>query len=54
MNISGHNIPHVALGGFILVVGFMAFNGGSQASISQPGMYMIFFFKNLPAKVVKK
>ena len=31
----GHNIPHISLGGFILVSGFMAFNGGSQASISQ-------------------
>ena len=37
MYISGHNIPHISLGGFILVAGFMAFNGGSQASISQAG-----------------
>ena len=37
MYLSGHNIPHVALGGFILVAGFMAFNGGSQASINAPG-----------------
>ena len=28
---------HVALGGFILFFGFFAFNGGSQASISQEG-----------------
>lgn len=35
--ISGHSIPHVSLGGFILIFGFMAFNGGSQTSISQPG-----------------
>ena len=35
--VSGHNIPHVALGGFLLVAGFMAFNGGSQASITAPG-----------------
>ena len=33
MYIAGHNIPHISLGGFILVAGFMAFNGGSQASI---------------------
>ena len=28
--ISGHSIPHVSLGGFILIFGFMAFNAGSQ------------------------
>ena len=39
MYVSGHNIPHVALGGFILVAGFMAFNGGSQASINAPGNF---------------
>ena len=33
MYVAGHNIPHISLGGFILVAGFMAFNGGSQASI---------------------
>ncbi len=32
--IGGHSIPLVTLGGFILVMGFMAFNGGSQGSIS--------------------
>ncbi|XP_077994370.1 putative ammonium transporter 1 [Glandiceps talaboti] len=37
VNISGHTVPLVALGGFILMFGFFAFNGGSQASISQPG-----------------
>ncbi|XP_074660188.1 putative ammonium transporter 1 isoform X1 [Tubulanus polymorphus] len=35
--IPGHSVPLGALGGFILVFGFFAFNGGSQASISQPG-----------------
>ncbi|NP_001161500.1 ammonium transporter-like protein [Saccoglossus kowalevskii] len=35
--LSGHTVPLVALGGFILMFGFLAFNGGSQASISQPG-----------------
>ena len=35
--ISGHSIPLIALGGFILIFGFMAFNGGSQGSISQEG-----------------
>ncbi len=35
--IAGHSIPLVTLGGFILVMGFMAFNGGSQGSISHVG-----------------
>jgi ammonia channel protein AmtB len=28
--ISGHSVPFAALGGFILLFGFLAFNGGSQ------------------------
>jgi len=35
--IRGHSVPFAALGGFILLFGFMAFNGGSQTSISNPG-----------------
>ena len=35
--IVGHSIPLVSLGAFILVFGFFAFNGGSQAAISSPG-----------------
>ncbi|XP_014669407.1 PREDICTED: putative ammonium transporter 1 [Priapulus caudatus] len=35
--IKGHSVPLAALGGFILLLGFLAFNGGSQASISQQG-----------------
>jgi len=35
--ISGHSIPLISLGAFILIFGFFAFNGGSQASISAPG-----------------
>ncbi|XP_013415373.1 putative ammonium transporter 1 [Lingula anatina] len=35
--ISGHNVPLAALGGFILMFGFFAFNGGSQASVSKSG-----------------
>ena len=30
--ITGHSMPLVALGGFILVMGFMAFNGGSKVT----------------------
>ncbi|XP_045105403.1 putative ammonium transporter 1 [Portunus trituberculatus] len=33
----GHSVPLAALGGFILLFGFLAFNGGSQASISHEG-----------------
>lgn len=33
----GHSVPLAGLGGFILLVGFLAFNGGSQASIAQNG-----------------
>ncbi|KAJ8023497.1 Ammonium transporter 1 member 2 [Holothuria leucospilota] len=33
----GHTVPLVALGGFILFFGFFSFNGGSRASISEPG-----------------
>nr|AOG19173.1 AMT-like ammonia transporter [Eurythoe complanata] len=35
--IRGHSVPLAALGGFILMFGFFAFNGGSQASISASG-----------------
>lgn len=35
--IRGHSVPIAALGGFILYFGFLAFNGGSQLSISNPG-----------------
>ncbi|CAG0919599.1 unnamed protein product [Notodromas monacha] len=35
--IRGHSVPLAALGGFILLFGFLAFNGASQGSISSPG-----------------
>ena len=35
--IQGHSVPLAGLGGFILIFGFLAFNGGSQGSISQVG-----------------
>ena len=35
--IVGHSLPLVSLGGFILIMGFMAFNGGSQGAISSSG-----------------
>jgi len=35
--IEGHSVPLAGLGGFILIFGFLAFNGGSQGSISGAG-----------------
>ena len=35
MQITGHSLPLVSLGGFILIMGFMAFNGGSQGGNSK-------------------
>uniref|UniRef100_T1JHB7 Ammonium transporter n=1 Tax=Strigamia maritima TaxID=126957 RepID=T1JHB7_STRMM len=35
--IRGHSVPLSITGGMILLVGFLAFNGGSQGSISKPG-----------------
>ncbi|XP_055343983.1 putative ammonium transporter 1 isoform X2 [Paramacrobiotus metropolitanus] len=35
--LKGHNLPFTALGALILFFGFLAFNAGSQKSISQPG-----------------
>ncbi|XP_041366977.1 putative ammonium transporter 1 [Gigantopelta aegis] len=37
IDIRGHSVPLAALGGFILLFGFLAFNGGSQLNISQSG-----------------
>ncbi len=33
----GHSVPLAGLGGFILLFGFLAFNGGSQAAIASEG-----------------
>ena len=33
----GHSVPLAALGGFILFFGFVAFNGGSQLTVSSDG-----------------
>ena len=30
IDMPGHSVPMAALGGFILLFGFLAFNGGSQ------------------------
>ncbi|XP_041365461.1 putative ammonium transporter 1 isoform X1 [Gigantopelta aegis] len=37
IDIRGHSVPLAALGGFILLFGFLAFNGGSQLNISESG-----------------
>lgn len=36
-DIKGHSVPLAALGGFILLFGFLGFNGSSQGAISNPG-----------------
>ncbi|CAJ0939510.1 unnamed protein product, partial [Mesorhabditis belari] len=36
--IKGHSVPFASLGGFILMFGFLAFNGGSTGSITAPGI----------------
>ncbi|BFZ05256.1 hypothetical protein BsWGS_08295 [Bradybaena similaris] len=37
IHLRGHSAPMTAFGTFILLVGFLAFNGGSQLSITNPG-----------------
>merc|ERR1712106_133324 len=37
IDMPGHSVPLAGLGGFILIFGFLAFNGGSQAAISSAG-----------------
>uniref|UniRef100_A0A0B7ATC0 Ammonium transporter n=1 Tax=Arion vulgaris TaxID=1028688 RepID=A0A0B7ATC0_9EUPU len=37
MMLKGHSVPHAALGAFLLIVGFLAFNGGSQLSMTKKG-----------------
>merc|ERR1719499_2857575 len=37
IDMPGHSVPLAGLGGFILIFGFLAFNGGSQTTISNPG-----------------
>ena len=32
----GHSVPLAALGGFVLIFGFVAFNGGSQGRTEGP------------------
>ena len=32
LDMPGHSLPMTALGGFILIVGFLAFNGGANVS----------------------
>uniref|UniRef100_A0A914DAK4 Ammonium transporter AmtB-like domain-containing protein n=1 Tax=Acrobeloides nanus TaxID=290746 RepID=A0A914DAK4_9BILA len=39
--IKGHSVPFAALGGFLLMFGFLAFNGGSTRMISAKGMGQI-------------
>ena len=34
IEMAGHSVPFAALGGFILLFGFLAFNGGSQVRLT--------------------
>ncbi|CAG5124632.1 unnamed protein product [Candidula unifasciata] len=36
-HMKGHNVPYVGYGAMILLIGFMAFNGGSVMSVSKEG-----------------
>jgi Amt family ammonium transporter len=36
-DIVGHSVPMAAMGGFILLFGFLAFNGGSIGSVTNEG-----------------
>ena len=38
-DMTGHSVPLAALGGFILLFGFLAFNGGSQVQTLGLGKY---------------
>ncbi len=40
LDIAGHSVPMAALGGFILLFGFLAFNGGSQVG---RGKFLFYF-----------
>ncbi|CAG5130741.1 unnamed protein product, partial [Candidula unifasciata] len=37
MMLKGHSMPFAALGAFLLMVGFLAFNGASQLTMTKPG-----------------
>ncbi|CAG5135012.1 unnamed protein product [Candidula unifasciata] len=37
MNLKGHSVPFAALGALLLIPGFLAFNGGSQLTMTNPG-----------------
>ena len=37
LDMPGHSVPLAGLGGFILIFGSLAFNGGSQAQIAHEG-----------------
>ena len=37
VDIPGHSVPLAGLGGFILIFGYLAFNGGSQTQIAYQG-----------------
>ena len=50
IDMPGHSVPLAALGGFILLFGFLAFNGGSQVRSSNIISNVL---NNNPFKMVK-
>ena len=44
IDIPGHSVPLASLGGFILLFGFLAFNGGSQVIILSQRVFARFKF----------
>ena len=47
-DMTGHSVPLAALGGFILLFGFLAFNGGSQVHNLSTGYYYQRKFMRIP------
>ena len=48
IDMPGHSIPLAGLGGFILLFGFLAFNGGSQVRLIQLSLSRNFLNKQFP------
>ena len=46
IKIPGHSMPLSALGGFFLVIGFLAFNGGTKVSRYQDSNFFHNFYLN--------
>ena len=45
VDFKGHSVPLAALGAFILIFGFFAFNGGSQVKLTSFHLWFMFHIK---------